>query len=82
MFIAMPGAPLRQFASFKRIPFVRVDIEDNGKGISGEKELAFGAEAQTGHWDSRNAGAPAPAERHTRSWVQRMRNAGDSDHSN
>ena len=48
MFIAMPGAPLRQFASFKRIPFVRVDIEDNGKGISGDKELAFGAKAQTG----------------------------------
>ena len=46
MFIAMPGAPLRQFASFKRIPFFRVDIEDNGKGISGEKQLAFGAKAQ------------------------------------
>ena len=27
---------------------VRVEIEDNGKGISGDKELAFGAKVQTG----------------------------------
>lgn len=27
---------------------VRVEIEDNGKGISGDKELAFGAKAQPG----------------------------------
>ena len=76
------GSPTAAIRIVQEDSLVRVDIEDNGKGISGEKQLAFGAKAQTGIGDSRNAGAPAPAERHTRSGVQWMRNAGDSDHSN
>ena len=45
MFIAMPGAPLRQFASFKRIPFSELTLKITARA-SGDKELAFGAKAQ------------------------------------
>lgn len=42
------GSPTAAIRIVQEDSLVRVDIEDNGKGISGEKQLAFGAKAQTG----------------------------------
>jgi signal transduction histidine kinase len=42
------GSPTAAIRIVQEDSLLRVDIEDNGKGISGEKQLAFGAEAQTG----------------------------------
>ena len=48
MFIVIPGAPLRQFASFKRIPVSELKLKITGRAFRGTSNLHLGPRSQTG----------------------------------